>query len=338
VASSAQAVLAPIPLLPRLETHYFENMYQDLMILTYQHTKSVKDLETEREWQLDSQSLDERVQANFKTHLHLLETEPETKEITGILSLKEKQEKAIKKKKLKNLIDYTSIPKEIFNAPEWTDTSRPYSPLMSRIPALKSVVLDIYTEEAIQNKSILLSAIMSLQSISGVRPDPVLATKGDASRKIRAGMAIGARVELKDQDAFHFLDKTIQCVLPRIREWEGVNPEGDNQGAISFKLPASSIGTFPDIEAHFDSFPRLFDVTVTINTTGQDDWESVLLLSGFQLPFLKEKKVVEQSVFVSDDPFAKIKQAKTREERKILFAQMTEERRKQQKKKDEEYE
>ena len=62
---------------------------------------------------------------------------------------------------------------------------------------------------------------------------------------------------------------------------------------------------------------------MTIHTTGVDDWETCLLLSGFQLPFLPERKVEEAKVFVSDDPWAAIKAAKTREERKALFAAMT---------------
>ncbi|KAJ3344610.1 hypothetical protein HDU91_000165, partial [Kappamyces sp. JEL0680] len=141
-------------------------------------------------------------------------------------------------------------------------------------------------------------------------------------KKIRVGMPIGARARLPLSESYHFLDKMIQCVLPRIREWEGVNPQGDGNGSISFTLPASSIGTFPDIEPHFDSFPRLYDTKVTIHTTAVNDWETCLLLSGFQLPFLPAVKVEHVDLVKSDDPWAAIKAAKTREERKALFAAM----------------
>jgi hypothetical protein len=102
-----------------------------------------------------------------------------------------------------------------------------------------------------------------------------------------------------------------------------VNPKGNGSGSIKFTLPASSVGTFPDIEPHFDSFPRLYDVVVTINTSGINDWEACLLLSGFQLPFLdavKEERIDE--IFKTDDPWAAIKSAKSREERIALFAAM----------------
>jgi large subunit ribosomal protein L5 len=77
-------------------------------------------------------------------------------------------------------------------------------------------------------------------------------------------MPLGATVSLGGQEMYNFLDKMIQCVLPRIREWPGVNPIGDDKGSISFMLPASAVGTFPDIEPHFDSFPRLFDIEVLL--------------------------------------------------------------------------
>ena len=101
--------------------------------------------------------------------------------------------------------------------------------------------------------------------------------QGDASRKIRQGMPIGAKVKLEGPEMYHFLDKLVQTVMPRIREFEGVYP-GD--GVVQFKLDASTVGTFPDIEPHFDSFPRLFDTTVTINTSGRSEYETVGLLSG----------------------------------------------------------
>ena len=164
---------------------------------------------------------------------------------------------------------------------------------------------------------------MSLQSISGIRPSPVFATRGDSTKKIRAGMPLGAKVSLVGHDMYYFLDKLVQCVLPRIREWQGINPVGDNQGSISLMLPASVVGTFPDIEPHFDMFPRLFDVKIDFKTTGQNDHETCQLLSGFQIPFLSEKLVDAVEEKKSNDPWELIKQAKTREERKRLFAEIT---------------
>lgn len=119
-----------------------------------------------------------------------------------------------------------------------------------------------------------------------------------------------------------------QCVLPRIREWKGINPVGDSRGSLSITLPASVIGTFPDIEPHFDSFPRLFDTEIIFRTSGKTDRETCMLLSGFQLPFLDEPVIEKVEANVSNDPWAAIKLAKTREERKALFAQITAQRKK----------
>ena len=137
-------------------------------------------------------------------------------------------------------------------------------------------------------------------------------------------MPLGARVELTGRDMYLFLDKMTQCVLPRISDWPGINPEGNNKGVISFDLPSASVGCFPDIEPHFDMFPRLFDTTVTMHTSGKSDWESTLCLSGFQLPFLEAKIIKEvDATDKVDDPWALLKEAKTRTERKALAALMT---------------
>jgi ribosomal protein L5 len=257
--TARQPLVNPIPFTPRLESHYYDNLYEDLVLLNYDHTLEVK----ESEWELPELSPEELYSMPFEK----LPTRPESDLCTNFLSTKFShvglpQKESGFVRKFKNPIDYTSIPNEEFYAPSSAREFPKFSPLPYRTPALRRIELKIWAEEAVGNKNLLLSAIMSLQSISGIRATPLFATRGDASKKIRAGMPLGAHVSLYGQDMFNFLDKMIQCVLPRIREWPGVNPVGDGQGAISFKLPASAIGTFPDIEPHFDSFPRLFDVEV----------------------------------------------------------------------------
>jgi large subunit ribosomal protein L5 len=76
-------------------------------------------------------------------------------------------------------------------------------------------------------------------------------------------MPIGCKVEIEGEEMYTFLDKLVQCVLPRIREFKGLNPI-NNDGKVEFILPASAVGTFPDIEPHFDMFPRLFDTEVSV--------------------------------------------------------------------------
>ncbi|KAI8893231.1 ribosomal protein L5 domain-containing protein [Globomyces pollinis-pini] len=327
-------IVNPLPVIPRLETHYYNTLYQDINIISYDHDSvaaSLEHLELCGEW---NQSLSPTLMDDtFSVHLSKLPTRPTTELCTNLYSTKlahvglQKDYKNFKKPLL-NPIDYTKVTKEYLNAPKFKQVKDRYSPLPSRTPALRKIDLKIWTEDAVANKSILLSAILSLQCITGIRGDPVFATNGDASKKIRAGMPLGAKVELRGQDMYHFLDKMVQCVLPRIREWEGLNPVGNGSGQMKLVLPSSAVGTFPDIEPHFDSFPRLFDIEVTMYTSAKNDWETILLLSGFQLPFLPEVKVEEVKEVVSDDPWARIKAAKTSEERKALFAQISAERKK----------
>ncbi|KAJ3319738.1 hypothetical protein HDV06_005938 [Boothiomyces sp. JEL0866] len=325
------SIVNPLPLVPRLETHYYDTLYDDLMILTYDHSSpqaSLEKLEKQKFWKSNLDALDENT---FTTPVADLPTKPTTSITSNLATVMYEHiglpifPKMIRKK-LKNPIDFTPIKKEEFLAPAELPSAPYYTPFPNRIPGLKRIQLKIWAEEAVANKSILLSAIMSLQSITGKRPVPLFAETGDHSKKIRKGMPLGATVEIKGEQMYSFLDKLVQCVLPRIREYEGVNPIGDGKGSLTIKLPASAVGTFPDIEPHFDSFPRLFETDVTFITSGRDDYETCLLLSGFQIPFLPEKKIIEERKVVSDDPWAAIKNAKTREERKALYAEIQKQR------------
>ena len=136
-------------------------------------------------------------------------TSPQTKWIIPS-STKSVNQLQRQRRNLPNPIDYTSIPSTLLHAKPDTPPPPPFSPLPSRMPSLHSISLSITTDEAIGNKPVLLSAIMALQCVSGKRADPVFATKGDASKKIRAGMPIGAKASARPtryylQSAYHAL-------------------------------------------------------------------------------------------------------------------------------------
>ncbi|KAI8925814.1 ribosomal protein L5 domain-containing protein [Entophlyctis helioformis] len=277
------------------------------------------------QWHRRSQQTPYPLHELYSTTLPMLPTHPESAHIpTSLLSIENSTQELMKRryrKMMYNPIDYTAVPKEILFAKPPAPPAAPFAPVPSRMPVLKRVVLKIWCEAAVTNKNILLSAVMSLQSISGVRADPLFAEVGDAAKRIRAGMPLGARVELTGPRMFEFVDKLTQCVMPRIREFKGLNPTGDGAGAISFKLPDTAIGYFPDIEPHFDMFPRLFETDVILHTTGKNDWETALCLSAFQMPFMAERVQAAEagdSKAGSDDPWAQIRSAKTREERIAL--------------------
>ncbi|KAJ3143901.1 hypothetical protein HK101_002972 [Irineochytrium annulatum] len=214
---------------------------------------------------------------------------------------------------------------------------RGFKPVPERMPVLRKVTLKIWEVGAVANKNILLSAVMALTAITGVKAEPLFAIDGDATKKIREGMPIGAVVEVTGSRAYEFLDKLIQTVLPRLREWDGVDPyvidthagAGSVTGgrivgrrnrsqpdrfaraSITLKIPDTAVGLFPDLEPHYESYPRLFDTTVTIDTTSEDLEGAVLLLSGFQMPFKEGAEPPKAAeVEEDDDPYAKFRKAK----------------------------
>ena len=142
-------------------------------------------------------------------------------------------------------------------------------------------------------------------------------------------MPMGAHILLRNEDMYNFIDKTVQCVLPRIPDWKGVPPNFKN-GNVTMKLPASSIGInylttgyFPDIEPHFDMFPKMFDLDVTFHTTAKNEREAILCLSGFQIPFQPKFEAEELALDEKELAWEEMKNAKTRAERKAIAVNLT---------------
>lgn len=183
---------------PRLEEHYYDTLLEDIMILTYDHNSPEADLEflsKSKEWNRQPSTLD-------KVYLKRLDKLPTLTEsvTTNLLTLENATSKIKTKsrkyrKRLYNPIDYTIVRKE-----EWENDNikavKPWSPLTSNLPIPRNIILKIGSDEAVKNKMVLLSAIMILQSITGVHADPLFAEVGNASKGIREGMPIGAVVEL----------------------------------------------------------------------------------------------------------------------------------------------
>ncbi|KAH6561330.1 hypothetical protein BASA62_009886 [Batrachochytrium salamandrivorans] len=268
---------------PRLEEHYYNSLLEDLIVLSYDHSSpkaSLDSLKSSAEW---NRSLGPHpLHDLYSVTMAQLPTLPESAQgVSSLLALKPVQHGTRKRryrKLLYNPIDYTAVPRHILLARPPPPPPLPFSPLPSRMPVLKSIVLKIWCEAAVSNKNMLLGAIMCLQSITGVQAYPLFAETGDSSKRIRAGMPLGARVEITGTQMFGFLDKLTQCVLPRMREFEGINPVGDNSGMMKLTLPDTALGYFPDIEPHFDMYPQMFETDVMMYTTGKCDWGDLAAL------------------------------------------------------------
>ncbi|KAF9185224.1 hypothetical protein BGZ51_002713 [Haplosporangium sp. Z 767] len=156
------------------------------------------------------------------------------------------------------------------------------------IPELIKIDVHCMMKEAITSKYNLLSGVMAIQSITGETPEIIFAKKGVHNWKLRKGMPIGCRVTLKGDKMYQFLDKLVEVVLPRMKEWPGL-PEGsgDGTGNIGMGFPPSALSLFPEIESNFDMYPRMTGFDITFNTTAYTNLEARLLMSGFNMPFQK---------------------------------------------------
>jgi len=153
-----------------------------------------------------------------------------------------------------------------------------------QVPRLERVVINIGLAEAIQNPKALESAERDLAAISGQHPVVTRAKKSIAGFKLRTGMPIGMKVTLRDRRMYEFLDKLLNSVLPRIRDFRGVTRNSfDGRGNYSLGLRDQLI--FPEID--YDKVDRARGLEVTIVTTALSDEEGRHLLELLGMPFVR---------------------------------------------------
>ncbi|MBI4844656.1 MAG: 50S ribosomal protein L5 [Nitrospirae bacterium] len=152
-----------------------------------------------------------------------------------------------------------------------------------QVPRVKSIVLNVGMGEAIQDIKLLDAAVKELATISGQSPVITKAKKSIATFKLRQGMSIGAKVTLRGDRMYSFLDKFISLALPRIRDFNGVSPKSfDGRGNFSFGVREQSI--FPEIR--FDKIASIHGMNIVIVTSAKTDKEGRALLSNLGMPFI----------------------------------------------------
>jgi len=153
------------------------------------------------------------------------------------------------------------------------------------VPRLDKVVLNIGLGEAIQNGKALEAAESDLTAISGQHPVTTRAKKSIAAFKLRTGMPIGLKVTLRGERMYHFFDKLVNVVLPRMREFQGVSPNSfDGRGNYTLGLREQII--FPEIS--YDKIDRLRGLEMSILTSAKTDEEGRRLLSLLGMPFTRD--------------------------------------------------
>jgi large subunit ribosomal protein L5 len=153
-----------------------------------------------------------------------------------------------------------------------------------RVPRVEKVVLNISLGEAIQNARALEAASADLATVTGQLPVITKARKSIANFKLRQGMSIGAMVTLRDKRMYDFLDRLINAVIPRIRDFQGVSRDSfDGHGNYSLGIKEQII--FPEID--YDKIDKVRGLQVSIVTTARSDEEGRRLLELMGMPFAK---------------------------------------------------
>lgn len=152
------------------------------------------------------------------------------------------------------------------------------------IPRLEKIVINMGVGEAKENPKALDAAVNDLSLIAGQKPVITKAKKSVAAFKIRAGMPIGAKVTLRGNRMYEFLDKLINIALPRVRDFRGVSPKSfDGRGNFAIGVREQLI--FPEID--YDKIDKIRGMDIIITTTAKTDEEARQLLSLMGMPFRK---------------------------------------------------
>src|SRR5499426_124798 len=153
------------------------------------------------------------------------------------------------------------------------------------VPHLHKIVVNMGVGEATQNAKILDPAVNELGQITGQKPVVTRAKKSIAAFKVRAGMPIGAMVTLRGDRMYEFLDRLVNIVLPRVRDFRGVSTKSfDGRGDYTLGLRDQLI--FPEIP--YEKVDKIRGMNVTIVTTARSDDESRELLKQFGMPFRQQ--------------------------------------------------
>jgi large subunit ribosomal protein L5 len=153
-----------------------------------------------------------------------------------------------------------------------------------QVPRIAKITVNMGVGEAVADKKVMDAALADLTKITGQKPLVTKSRKAIASFKIRAGLAVGAKVTLRGMRMYEFLDRLISIAIPRIRDFRGVSPRSfDGQGNYSLGVKEQII--FPEIQ--YDQIDQVRGMDITITTTAKDDRHGRALLEAFNFPFRK---------------------------------------------------
>jgi len=156
---------------------------------------------------------------------------------------------------------------------------------INEVPRIQKVVVNIGLGEALDNPKALEAAAGDLTTITGQKPIIIKARKSIANFKLREGRLIGAKVTLRGDRMWSFLDRLMNIALPRVRDFRGVSSDAfDGRGNYTLVLREQLI--FPEMQ--YDKLDKIRGMEVTIVTTATTDDQAYLLLKLLGMPFRKD--------------------------------------------------
>lgn len=152
------------------------------------------------------------------------------------------------------------------------------------IPKLTKIVINMGVGEAVGDSKKVDHALTDLTRIAGQKPVATRARKSIAGFKVREGMRLGAKVTLRRERMYEFLDRLVTIALPRVRDFRGLNGKAfDGRGNYNMGLKEQIV--FPEIE--YDKVDTIRGMDITFCTTAKTDDEARALLAAFDMPFIK---------------------------------------------------
>jgi large subunit ribosomal protein L5 len=161
-----------------------------------------------------------------------------------------------------------------------------------QVPRLEKIIVNMGVGDAVKDGRMLEAAIADLEVVTGQKPVVTKARKSIAGFKLREGMAIGAKVTLRGDRMWEFLDRLVSLALPRIRDFRGLDP-GAFDGRGNYTLGVTEQLIFPEVD--YDKVLKVRGMDITIVTTARDDDAGRALLIALGFPFTGVPAVAQAS-------------------------------------------
>lgn len=152
------------------------------------------------------------------------------------------------------------------------------------VPRLEKIVINMGVGQGAQDNKKVQAALEDLELITGQKPVATRAKNSIAGFKLREGMAIGAKVTLRRQQMYEFLDRLVNIALPRVKDFRGISPKSfDGRGNYALGIKEQIV--FPEI--NYDRVDQVRGMDIIFVTTAEDNDSARELLAGFNMPFTK---------------------------------------------------